>query len=143
MLGKLQGRGKMNRCSGRRLPCFALALAVFFLVLLIRIGQAEQSSAPIKPEETPAAEPAAVTKAIESPAKGATSGGGAAVSQAFDPAVVSAGQAAFERSWTTCHDAARSLERTKDLPSWRSTVRRIAAQRDAAMATADIWPVAV
>jgi hypothetical protein len=61
----------------------------------------------------------------------------------FDPAVVAAGQAAFERSCTTCHNAARSLERTKDLASWRATVQRMAAKRGADIASSDIEPIAV
>ena len=133
----------MDRSPARRLHCFALALAVFFLFLLIRLAQGEESSAPAKPEEPPAAEPDAATKPMESPAKGAIAAGGAAASPTFDPTVVGAGQAAFERSCTTCHDAARSLERTKDLPGWRSTVRRMAAKRDAEVATADIESIAV
>jgi hypothetical protein len=44
----------------------------------------------------------------------------------FDPAAVSAGMAAFERSCATCHNAARSLERTKDLAGRRATVQRMA-----------------
>src|SRR5205807_2594643 len=44
-----------------------------------------------------------------------------------DPAVVSAGTAAFERSCTTCHNAARALDRTKDLAGWGATVKRMAA----------------
>jgi hypothetical protein len=61
----------------------------------------------------------------------------------FDPAVVSAGMAAFERSCTTCHNAARALERTKDLAGWRATVQRMAARRGADIATSDIEPIAV
>ena len=69
--------------------------------------------------------------------------GGAAKSPKFDPAVVSAGQTAFERDCTTCHDAARSLERTKDLAGWRATVRRMAARRGADIPSEDIEPIAV
>src|SRR5207248_11621814 len=61
----------------------------------------------------------------------------------FDPAVVSSGQVACERSCTTCHDAARSLERTKDLAGWRATVRRMAAKMGAEVATGDTEPIAV
>jgi hypothetical protein len=61
----------------------------------------------------------------------------------FDAAVVSAGKTAFERSCTTCHNAARSLERTKDLAGWRATVTRMAARRGAEVAKADIEPIAV
>jgi hypothetical protein len=60
-----------------------------------------------------------------------------------DPAVVSAGTAAFERSCTTCHNAARALDRTKDLAGWRATVQRMAAKRGADIATGDIEPIAV
>src|SRR5438270_11845977 len=133
----------MARSPSRQLHCLALALALFLLALVIRFAQAEESSAPAMPEEPPVTEPAAATKPAESPAKSATAASGAAASPAFDPAVVSAGQAAFERSCTTCHDAARSLERTKDLPGWRSTVRPMAAKRDAEVATADNEPIAV
>jgi hypothetical protein len=60
-----------------------------------------------------------------------------------DPAVVSAGMAAFERSCTTCHNAARSLDRTKDLAGWRATVQRMAGKRGANIASSDIEPIAV
>jgi hypothetical protein len=66
-----------------------------------------------------------------------------ATGKGFDPAVVSAGMAAFERSCTTCHNAARSLERTKDLAGWRATVKRMAAKRGAEVATEDIEPISV
>src|SRR5262249_49900620 len=49
----------------------------------------------------------------------------------------------FERSCTKCHDASRSLERTKDLAGWRATVRRMAGKRGAEVATGDIEPIAV
>src|SRR5207253_19479 len=48
-----------------------------------------------------------------------------------------------ERSCTKCHDAARSLERTKDLAGWRATVRRMAGRRGADIASGDIEPIAV
>jgi hypothetical protein len=60
-----------------------------------------------------------------------------------DPAVVSTGMAAFERSCTTCHNAARALDRTKDLAGWRATVRRMAGKRGANIASGDIEPIAV
>lgn len=61
----------------------------------------------------------------------------------FDPATVSTGEAAFQRSCTKCHEASRALELTKDLAGWRTTVRRMAARRGADIATSDIEPIAV
>jgi len=70
-------------------------------------------------------------------------GGNSGQNQQFDQAVVTAGQAAFERSCTKCHDAARSLERTKDLAGWRTTVRRMAGKRDANIPESEIEPISV
>jgi hypothetical protein len=61
----------------------------------------------------------------------------------FDPAVVGAGSAAFERSCTSCHDAARSLDRSKDLAGWRATIKRMAAKKGAEIAPGDEEPIAV
>src|SRR5262245_15275674 len=69
-------------------------------------------AAQAKPDEArPADESAVQQKPKESAVKDSTNGGGSG--QRFDAAVVSAGQAAFERSCTQCHDAARALDRTK------------------------------
>jgi hypothetical protein len=126
----------------RRLPAYGLAVAVFLLSGIIRLAHADEQGTQTKPDEAPAQE-AAQTKPDEAPAKGATAGGAAAKRPAFDPAVVSAGMAAFQRSCTTCHDAARSLERTKDLAGWRATVKRMAAKRGAEVASSDIEPISV
>src|SRR5205807_7038847 len=124
----LQGQGRMIGFQKRRLPSFVLALAIFLLGCLVRFAHAEEPDARAKPEQAQAAEqPGVQTKPKESPANAAKAGGASAPGQAFDQAVVSAGMAAFERSCTKCHDAARSLERTKDLAGWRATVRRMAA----------------
>jgi len=128
-LVKLRGQGKMLGLQNRLLPCLVLALASFLLGWIIQLTRAEEPGAQTKPEEAQA--------------KGAAAGGGSAPAQAFDQAAVGAGMAAFERSCTKCHDAARSLERTKDLAGWRSTVRRMAAKRDANIASGDIEPIAV
>ena len=60
----------------------------------------------------------------------------------FDPALVANGQAAFERSCTSCHDAARSLEKHKSLHGWRSSVKRMAEKDGAEVAPADVEPIA-
>jgi mono/diheme cytochrome c family protein len=114
------------------------------LVLIIRFASADEGPAPSKPDVSPPEPPPPVqANASDMPAK--TNGGEATPNkgQAFDPAVVSAGQAAFERSCTTCHDAARSLERSKDLAGWRGTVRRMAAKMGAEIASADVEPISV
>jgi hypothetical protein len=128
----------------RRLLGFILASAIFILLVsIIGFTQAEESNDATKPEGAPTAEQSADSKPSEPPAKAPAEGGGkAAALPAFDAAVVSAGQAAFERSCTTCHDATRALERTKDLAGWRSTVRRMSAKRDADIATSDVEPIA-
>src|SRR5438128_2420716 len=113
----------------RPLPSFVLALAIFLLGWIIRLAQGEEPGAQTKPEEAAA--------------KAATAGGASASVPAPDQAVVSAGMAAFERSCTKCHDAARALERTKELAGWRATVRRMAAKRGADVASGDIEPIAV
>src|SRR5437763_762093 len=133
---KMRRQGKTDRIAPRRLRCFIVASGVFLLVLVIRFAYADQAYTPAKTEETPAAEPAQAD-ATDQPKKGSSEAASTAKGQTFDPAVVSSGQAAFERSCTTCHDAARSLERSKDLASWRATVRRMAAKMGAEVATGD------
>jgi hypothetical protein len=133
----------MRTCQRRRWPSFILASAIILLGWMIRSTLAEEPDALLQPDVAQAAkEPGAQAKE-ETQAKGATAGAGAAASQKFDPAVVSAGMAAFERSCTKCHDAARSLERTKNLAGWRATVRRMAAKRGAEVAAEDVEPIAV
>jgi hypothetical protein len=90
---------------------------------------------------TRAQEPGAQKKADEGETKKQPAG--AAKDRGFDPAVVSSGMAAFQRDCTTCHDAARALERTKDLAGWRATVQRMAARRGADIPAGDIEPIAV
>jgi hypothetical protein len=125
----------------RRLLVFVLALAVSYLVSFTQSARAAEVAAQAKPEDQakpaePKAEAAGQTKSKDAQAKGGTG-------QTFDPAVVSAGMAAFERSCTKCHDAARSLDRTKDLAGWRATVKRMAGKRGAEIASGDIEPIAV
>ncbi len=125
----------------QRMSVYILASAAVLLGWVIRSAIAEEADgSTILAVTTSAQEPNASKKTDEAPAKGATPAG---KSPAFDPAVVSAGMAAFERSCTQCHDAARSLERTKDLAGWRATVRRMAAKRGAEVASGDIEPIAV
>ena len=119
----------MIACLKRWLPCCMLAAALVLLGWAIRSGAAQ--------------EPAAQKKADEKETKKTPAGGAAKDKKGFDPAVVSAGMAAFQRGCTTCHDAARALERTKDLAGWRATVQRMANRRGADIPSSDIEPIAV
>jgi hypothetical protein len=141
----------MVACHNRRLPTLLLAVAIFLLGWIIRSAIAEEPDVRTVAEIAQTAleqiqapkQPSPQTKPEEAPAKGAPGADAAAAGQKFDPAVVTAGMAAFEQSCTNCHDAARSLERTKDLAGWRATVRRMAAKRGADVASGDIEPIAV
>src|SRR5262245_52330282 len=112
-----------------RLTFLVLVLAIFLQGGVIPVTHAEEPGAQTKPKEVPTKE----TTAQSAPTAG----------KGFDQATVSAGMAAFERSCPNCHDPARALERTKDLGGLRSTVRRMAAKRDANIAASDIEPIAV
>ena len=54
-----------------------------------------------------------------------------------DGAMIAQGQAAFWDSCTACHDAERSLERSKTRGEWLATIRRMAAKDGAAVSPAD------
>src|SRR5437588_8117813 len=124
------GEGKMIACLDRRLPWWVLAAAIVLFGCTPRFMRAQEPAGPQKADE-------ATEK--KAPAAGA----GTAKGKGFDPAVVAAGMAAFQRGCTTCHDAARALERTKDLAGWRATVQRMAARRGADIPSSDIEPIAV
>ena len=124
----------------RRLPTFILACAILLTSWFIRSTLAEEPDGQAQPDSASCPRTEHSKKTEEAQAKAATA---APKSPAFDPAVVSAGMAAFAQSCTKCHEAARSLERTKDLAGWRATVRRMAARRGAEVASGDIEPIAV
>ncbi|HEY1375826.1 MAG TPA: hypothetical protein VGF55_03495 [Gemmataceae bacterium] len=140
--------------SQRHASWRVVAFAGVLWCLASGAARADEPAAPPRPDEPrPAAQPkagdarpadesAGQQKPKEPAAKDSTNGGAAGSGQRFDPAVVSAGQAAFERSCTQCHDAARALDRTKDLAGWRATVQRMAAKRGADIPTSDFEPIA-
>ncbi len=110
----------------------------------VPVKAAADAPPPRKESDEPADKPGAPAKTDKEPSKpAAAQNGGSRPSSRFDPATVRAGQEAFESSCTSCHTAARSLERTKDLAGWRATVRRMAAKRGAEIASGDIEPIAV
>jgi hypothetical protein len=53
-----------------------------------------------------------------------------------------AGQSAFLRSCTTCHDERRALDKRKTYSQWLATVQRMAAKDGAGFSTLDIGPIA-
>src|SRR5579883_11434 len=57
-------------------------------------------------------------------------------------AKVAAGQAAFQTKCTTCHDAARSLDKTKSLAEWQTTVQRMAAKPGANISADEVGAIA-
>jgi hypothetical protein len=63
-------------------------------------------------------------------------------SSGLDPGLVSAGQSAFQESCTTCHDAQRSLSKSKTYAGWLATTQRMAAREGADIRSADIVPIA-
>ncbi len=60
----------------------------------------------------------------------------------FDPALVSRGQAAFQRSCTDCHEANRALDKRKSYSAWLTTVRRMAVMDGANVEPGDHTAIA-
>ncbi len=55
---------------------------------------------------------------------------------------ISLGEAAFNRSCTSCHDAQRALGKQKNYASWLATVQRMATKGGAEIAGMDVVPIA-
>src|SRR5262245_2524517 len=151
----LRGTGKMTVPLLRPLPSRVI-MALLLAGWISPCSRADEPAEQAQPEQLPAPKDAGAqdkpkanddadkqAKPNESQSNQRTGGGNAGQNQQFDQAVVAQGQAAFERSCTKCHDAARSLDRTKDLAGWRTTVRRMAGKRDADIPSSDIEPIAV
>src|SRR5262245_5485434 len=147
---KLRGPGKMIVRLQRPLP--ARVILALVLTGWINSSRADEPAEQNPPEQLPAPQaaqekPKSGADAADQPkpnqSQGTAGGGTSGQNQQFDQAVVAAGQAAFERSCTKCHDAARSLDRTKDLAGWRTTVRRMAGKRDANIPASEIEPISV
>ena len=106
-------------------------ILVWCLVCLPRLAVGQQPGSAILPElgdEPGIAVPAVVgpeSEAVRKPA-------------GWDPAVLSAGEAAFQGHCLSCHDANRSLDKKKGLGSWRATVQRMAT-KDGADIPGNTW----
>ena len=64
------------------------------------------------------------------------------VGETLNSGTIAAGQAAFARSCTSCHDEQRSLQRSKNYAGWLATVRRMASKDGADISSADVVPIA-
>lgn len=86
---------------------------------------------------------AAQLAAFQQDAAAATQPVGPPVANLPDQAVIAAGQAAFANSCTSCHDASRSLAKSKSYSGWLATVRRMTGKDGADIPPADVVPIAV
>src|SRR5438067_1873939 len=60
-----------------------------------------------------------------------------AAERTIDPALTQAGEAAFVRSCTSCHDQERALSKAKSNAGWLATVQRMASKQGADISSAD------
>ena len=68
--------------------------------------------------------------------------GQAANPSSFDPTLVHRGRVAFSNSCTTCHNADRSLAKTKSYGGWLTTVKRMSGNEGADIRSTDVEPIA-
>jgi mono/diheme cytochrome c family protein len=122
------------RALGRLAPAFVVVLAM---------ASGEFGSAA---DEPPAVSPAPAARPIAPLATPAPASAPAAsttpAASTPDPAVIAAGQAAFNSSCTTCHDAARALDKSKSYSGWLATIGRMAGKEGADISPADFQPIA-
>lgn len=60
----------------------------------------------------------------------------------FDRALIARGELAFNQNCTQCHEAAKSLTKSKSFSDWLADVRRMAEKPDAAIPTDTFEPIA-
>jgi len=60
----------------------------------------------------------------------------------FDSTLVDRGRVAFSNSCTTCHNADRSLAKTKSYGGWLTTVKRMSGNEGADIRSTDVEPIA-
>src|SRR5262249_49958431 len=117
----------------------ALVLALLVATAAIAWDEPFQDQRPIavRPTLQLPVEPAAFdsTLTMQQPATAPVAGGA-------DPGMIAAGQSAFSRSCTSCHDEQRSLQKSKSYAGWLSTVQRMASKEGADINSADIAPIA-
>jgi cytochrome c2 len=88
--------------------------------------------------QTPAPYPPIQPEAVlPAPAAPAAAAAGAPTRTPAEQALITRGNAAFQNACTQCHDAERSTSKTKDLPGWRATVRRMAGKSGADVPQSD------
>jgi hypothetical protein len=129
----------MNAVSPRTLTIWPILRFGAAALALAGCGSVAIAQEPA--ERPPPAANAVTPLATPAPAS-ATASSTTPAANAPDPAVIAAGQAAFSRSCTTCHDAARSLEKAKSYSGWLATIGRMAAKEGADISPADVPPIA-
>lgn len=67
--------------------------------------------------------------------------GAAEVAPLFDPELVARGKTAFNSKCTTCHEADRTLCKSKSLTAWKVCVRRMAEKDGSEIAPKDVEPI--
>ncbi len=67
----------------------------------------------------------------------------ASTSKTLDPGMIARGSSAFTARCTQCHDAQKSLTKSKSLAGWRGTVQRMARMDGADIPSNEIEPIAV
>lgn len=68
--------------------------------------------------------------------------GAGAADAGIDAQLAASGEGAFTRSCVGCHDAAKSMGKSKSVAQWRATVRRMAAKDGAEVDSSDVEPIA-
>src|SRR5436190_9662297 len=104
----------MGIFQSRLSAVIVLLAASLLLASLIPFVDAQEPAGQLKPGE-----PGWLT-AQGDPTNNKGQGDSTGNNRGFDPATVSAGMAAFDRNCTSCHEAERALERSKDLAGWRN-----------------------
>jgi len=84
-----------------------------------------------KAAESGTADPASGDQGSSRESDGKTTKSSGSAGNGFDASLVQAGETAFNNNCTSCHDAQKSLQASKSLGGWRTTVRRMAGKPDA------------
>ena len=121
-------------------------------VTVLKMAEKEDADIPVRVHEAIAQYLASRSEAADGQKAAAMRAGadrgdnqsaGSAKGNAFDPALVQQGTTAFNNYCVSCHDAQKSLQQTKNVAAWRSTVRRMAEKDGAQIPEGVREPIAV
>jgi len=128
----------MPREAARRL----VLVATICVVALCHFASAQEPAEPYHAALIPLQEQPSPAAANPPPGTQPANQPASQPAAALDPALVSVGEAAFSRSCTSCHDAQRSLQKTKNYSGWFATVQRMASKEGADISSADYAAIA-